>query len=93
MMTHREMLLTAREHREPDRVPIDLGSSANTGITKKAYDSLKAHLGIKKPTILLDKSFQLAKVALDDELLERFGVDIRGVFPRPREAWRDTERR
>ncbi|MBW2121907.1 MAG: hypothetical protein JRH07_08685 [Deltaproteobacteria bacterium] len=88
-MTHRERVRTALEHREPDRVPIDLGSSVNTGIVKKAYDSLKAYLGIESPTVVFDKSFQLARVAVDEELLERFGVDLRGVFPRPRDAWRD----
>ena len=29
MMTHRKRVLTALEHREPDRVPIDMGSSTN----------------------------------------------------------------
>lgn len=89
MMTHRERLRTALEHRETDRVPIDLGSSANTGIALRAYERLKDYLGIKSPTILLDKPFQLAGVAHDEELLERLGVDTRGVFPRPCEGWVD----
>ncbi|MEW6230133.1 MAG: methyltransferase, partial [Bacillota bacterium] len=62
-MTHRERLRMALEHREPDRVPVDMGSSANTGIALKAYERLKTCLGIKSPTVLLDRPFQLAKVA------------------------------
>ena len=88
-MTHRERLRTALEHREPDRVPIDFGSSSNTGIVIRAYERLKDYLGVKTPTILLDKPFQLARVAPDEELLEMLGVDTRGIFPRSREGWED----
>lgn len=88
-MTHRERVRAALEHREADRVPIDMGSTANSGIALKAYERLKAYLGIESPSILLDKPFQLADVAPDDVLLETLGVDTRGVFPKPREGWQD----
>ncbi len=45
-MTHRERLVKALSHEEPDRVPFDLGSSSNTGITVQAYERLKKFLGI-----------------------------------------------
>jgi hypothetical protein len=38
-------VLAALEHREPDRVPMDLGSARFTHIVKGAYDRLRAHLG------------------------------------------------
>ncbi|MGI6037735.1 MAG: uroporphyrinogen decarboxylase family protein [Limnochordia bacterium] len=88
-MTHGQRLRMALEHKEPDRVPIDLGSSPNSGITIFAYERLKKHLGIESPTRLLDKPFQLADLSQDDELLERLGVDTRGVFPRPHALWED----
>ncbi len=35
-MTSRERVRAALEHREPDRVPVDLGGSIVTSITKAA---------------------------------------------------------
>lgn len=43
-MTSRERVLTALDHRQPDRVPIDLGGN-QTGIHKDAYEALIEHLG------------------------------------------------
>ena len=45
-MTPRERLVASFEHREPDRVPIDLGSTPVTSITKTAYLALRQHLGL-----------------------------------------------
>ena len=48
-MKSRERLLTALKHREPDRVPIDLGGTA-TGIEVEAYDYLKERIGFTGDT-------------------------------------------
>jgi len=76
-MTHRERLLAALEHREPDRVPMDLGSARFTGIVNGAYDRLRAHLGFGKPGALIDRMQQLCE--MDEQVLERLDVDIRAV--------------
>ncbi|MCJ7752588.1 MAG: methyltransferase, partial [Armatimonadetes bacterium] len=44
-MTSRERVAAALSHREPDRVPIDLGSSAVTGIMVTTYAKLRERLG------------------------------------------------
>jgi uroporphyrinogen decarboxylase len=44
-MTRRERVLAAIAHREPDRIPVDLGGMRSTGITAIAYAALKRHLG------------------------------------------------
>ncbi len=77
-MTSRERLLTALDHREPDRVPIDLGSM-QTGIHKFAYRDLVEHLGIDHEAEILDPVQQLVRPG--EELLERFHVDVRYVSP------------
>jgi len=46
-MNSRERVKTALNHREPDKVPIDLGGCA-TCIEAEAYEDLKKYLGIKK---------------------------------------------
>lgn len=79
-MTSRERLLTALDHREPDRVPFDLGSTFVTGITRKAYQSLLDALGERQrpePPIL-DPVQQL--VLPDQDILERLHVDTTSLL-------------
>ena len=44
-MTHRERVLAALDHREPDRVPMDVGTARFTGMVRPAYDALRGRLG------------------------------------------------
>ena len=74
-MTSRERVIAAIEHREPDRVPIDLGATPSSGISAMAYGKLKAHLGISSGhTRIYDVVQQLAQP--EDQILDRFGVDV-----------------
>lgn len=75
--THRQRALDAILLKEPDRVPMDLGSTGNTGITKIAYDRLKSYLGINTKTEVIHKAMQLVEV--EEEVLLRFDIDFRGM--------------
>ncbi len=75
-MTSRERLLAALDHREADRVPIDLGGN-QTGIHKFAYQALVKHLGIDDEITIMDAVQQLARPC--EAVLERFHVDTRYV--------------
>lgn len=44
-MTSRQRVLKTLSHKEPDRIPFDLGSTLVTGITKNAYINLVRCLG------------------------------------------------
>ena len=44
-MNARERVIRALDHREPDRVPIDLGATIVSSIVKKSYIDLKGYLG------------------------------------------------
>jgi uroporphyrinogen decarboxylase len=72
-MNSRERILAAISHRQPDRVPVDLGGSTVTGIAAMAYSNLKKRLGIEKPTRVFDVVQQLANV--DMVVINHFGVD------------------
>jgi uroporphyrinogen decarboxylase len=77
-MTSRTRVIQALNHQEPDRVPIDLGATIVSSIAKQSYIELKKYLGIPiEPIKMLDYVQQLPYV--DDQLLERFGVDFRMV--------------
>lgn len=74
-LTSRERILKAINHEETDRIPIDFGGMASTGIMAIAYDQLKKHLGITAGQIrIADIGQQLAEV--EPEILSRFGVDV-----------------
>jgi uroporphyrinogen decarboxylase len=80
-MNSRERVLTALNHKEPDRVPFDMGGTVVTGIQAKAYCRLRKYLGLpEKEVTIIDILQQLALV--DDDVMERLGVDVRNVSPR-----------
>jgi uroporphyrinogen decarboxylase len=89
-MTRRERVLRAIGHREPDRVPIDLGAMRSTGITATAYGRLKEHLGITEgDTFVYDVVQQLALP--EDRILEYVEsdvVDLGRVFLRDAADWK-----
>ena len=73
-MTSQERILATLNHREPDRVPVDLSGHRSSGIMAIAYARLRDYLGLpKKPIRVYDPVQQLAIV--DEDVLERFQVD------------------
>jgi uroporphyrinogen decarboxylase len=77
-MTSRERVRCALNHQEPDRVPLDLVSTGNTGITAIAYRRLLTHLGIESGVVVWDRMQQLA--VPDERVLLRLGIDTRGIW-------------
>jgi len=89
-MTRRERVLRTISHREPDRVPIDLGAMRSTGITAVAYRRLKEYLGVTEgDTYVYDVVQQLALP--EDPILnyvESDVVDLGRVFLRDAVDWK-----
>jgi uroporphyrinogen decarboxylase len=90
-MDSRERVLTALDHREPDRVPVDLSGHRSSGIAAIAYARLRRFLGLKEtPIRVYDPVQQLAIV--DEDVLELFGVDtieLGRAFALDDDAWVD----
>jgi uroporphyrinogen decarboxylase len=84
-MTSRERLITALDHEEPDRVPIDMGTPV-TSIHREAYSRLLSHLGFAEGETEIIDSVQQA-VGIQEPVLERFGVDTRQIFLKPAKVW------
>ena len=73
-MTSRERVLSALNHVEPDRIPVDLGAHRSSGIAAIAYHRLRKHLGLPEKAVrVYDMVQQLAIV--DEDVLDLFGVD------------------
>ncbi|HUX75449.1 MAG TPA: hypothetical protein VMY40_02265 [Anaerolineae bacterium] len=74
-MNHRERVMAAIRHQEPDRIPVDLGGMRSTGIMALAYASLKQHLGVNEGDIyVFDTMQQLAFV--EEPVRQTFGCDV-----------------
>jgi len=90
-MTSRERVLTAINHKEPDRMPIDFGVHFSTGISAFAYKRLREYLGLNTDSIDLQDTVQmLARV--DEDVLERFHSDTILLNPRWKKPTKWTPR-
>jgi len=76
-MNSRQRVLCALDHRRPDRVPIDLGGTRQSGIAASTCHKLKQRLGLSTPTRVYDVYQMLAEV--ERPILERFGADVIGL--------------
>lgn len=75
-----ERVKAALEHREPDKIPFDLGGSVLTGINKVAYQNLRKYLGLpEKPLEIVDPIQQLARV--HEDVQKRLKVDVYCLDP------------
>ena len=74
-LTSRERIRLALEHKETDRVPIDMGGSDCTTITRIAYENLIKHLDFLDETKILARRFQ--SVVVSQALQEKLHCDVR----------------
>lgn len=79
-MNSRERVLTALDHKTPDRIPLDLGSSNVTGIVKNAYLNLLKHLKREIHKVEFYDTIQQL-VFVEEDILREFQIDIRGLIP------------
>ena len=95
MMSPRERVELALNHKEPDRVPFDMGGSPTTGIHVSSVYRLRQALGLDEPgtPVKVIEPFQmLGEVASD--LRDALGIDvvalgsIRTFFGFKLEGWR-----
>jgi uroporphyrinogen decarboxylase len=83
----RERVLATLDHREPDRVPFDLGATRATGIHVQAYLGLVERLALPARSVtIVDLAQQLALV--DDDVSAALRIDTAGVSPAAGAHWR-----
>ena len=78
-LSHRERVIRALSHQEVDRVPFELGSTANSSIHIEEYQKLKAYFGVEAEDTIIHKMMQIA--AVHEPILQALDIDVRGVFP------------
>lgn len=74
-MNSRERILAAINHKQPDRIPVDLGATPSSGISAVAYHNLIDYLGmIHLKNHVYDVIQEVTQPEI--ELLELFKVDV-----------------
>ncbi|MEE9463657.1 MAG: uroporphyrinogen decarboxylase family protein, partial [Bacteroidales bacterium] len=75
----RELLKSTLNHKQSDRIPVDFGSNAVTGIHVLVVEKLRAHFGLgKRPVKVIEPYQMLGEV--EEDLLEAMGVDVVGLW-------------
>ena len=93
-MTPRERLQAALGHRQPDRVPVDFGATAVTGMHVTVIAALRRHLGLEPRPVRVCEPFQMLG-AIEPDLAAAMALDAEGIgapdtlFGFPNENWRE----
>ncbi|MFN7937792.1 MAG: uroporphyrinogen decarboxylase family protein [Bryobacteraceae bacterium] len=83
----------ALSHQSPDRIPIDLGSTAVTGIHVSAVAALRQHYGLPNQPVKVHEPYQMLGW-VEEDLAAALGIDTVPVLPRenmfgfPNENWK-----
>lgn len=64
-MNSYERVKAALEHKEPDKIPFDLGGTMVSGINVNALAELKKYLGMESPAKVKDTITQMADTGED----------------------------
>lgn len=80
-MNSRERVLCALNHKEPDMIPIDMGSTENTTICQFAYINLREYLGLPPDPNPYVINRMMDSVFPADDLIERYQIDFKAVRP------------
>ena len=78
IMTGRERVQTVLSHREADRIALDFGATAVTGIHVKKIAEFRRHYGLEDRPVKVTEPFQMLG-EVDDELADIWNIDFVGV--------------
>jgi uroporphyrinogen decarboxylase len=91
-MNSRERILAAINHKQPDRIPVDLGATPSSSISVVAYHNLIKYLGLSLKTHVYDVVQEVTQPEM--ELLDLFKVDVLDIgrfFNSSENYWHELE--
>lgn len=78
-MNSRQQFLKTINHQEADRIVLDIGSTAVTGIHVQTVSELRRHFGLQRKPIRVIEPYQmLGEVGW--ELIDSIGIDVTGAW-------------
>jgi uroporphyrinogen decarboxylase len=85
-MNHRQRVLAALRHQEPDRLPVDFGGTVDSTISAFSYQALRRALDLA-PTLTRVQDIYQYTAVVEDDVRRALGVDTAPVLDQPAE-WR-----
>ena len=80
-MNSRERVKKALNHQQPDKVAIDFGATAVTGMHVRCIEGLRKHFGLEKRAVKVCDPYQMLGY-IEEDLLDAIGIDVVGIIPR-----------
>jgi uroporphyrinogen decarboxylase len=71
--------MRALDHREPDKVPVDMNGTIVTSLTRVAYQNLRSHLKLPPDDAPDVSHFAMDTVRAREDLLTLYGIDTRTI--------------
>ena len=79
-MTSRERVRSALAHQTPDRVPVDFGSTAVTGMHVSCVAALRDWYGLEKRLVKVHEPYQMLGL-IEEDLQQALNLDVEGIYP------------
>ena len=92
-MNSKKIVLTAFEHQPPERVPLEFGATATSGMHVTCVAALRDYYGLQKKPVKVHEPYQMLGL-IEADLQEVIGIDVEGVygpetmFGFPNENWK-----
>lgn len=78
-MTSKERLKSSLNHQKTNRIPVDFGSNAVTGIHVLIVEKLREHFGLEKHPVKVIEPYQMLG-KIEEDLLDVLGGDVIGLW-------------
>ena len=89
----KQNFLKTINHKQPDKVVVDFGSTGVTGIHVLIVEKLREYYGLEKKPVKVVEPYQMLG-EIDSELIEAMDIDVIGLFSAknmfgvPNENWK-----
>jgi hypothetical protein len=78
-MTSKQRVQTTLAHKEPDKLPIDFGSTTETGMHVSCVEKLREYYSLAKKPVKMHDPYQCLGF-IENDLAEIIGTDVEGVY-------------
>ena len=79
-MNSKDRVNAALNHKSPDRVAVDFGSTAVTGMHVTCVAGLRDYYGLEERPVKVCEPYQMLG-EIDNDLMEILGIDVIGLSP------------
>ncbi len=78
-MTSKQRLVAALHHQSSDKIPVDFGGSAVTGVHYTCVAALRDFYGLEKRPVKVNEPYQMLGL-IEEDLMQAMGIDVEPVI-------------